>query len=256
VIPVDYGGHPADLDAIRSIAKRRALVVIEDACHALGAERNGRPVGSLSDMTVFSFHPVKHITTGEGGMVVTNNRRFADRLRRFRAHGIVRRARDAESRPWYYEMVDLGYNYRIPDTACALGLSQLLRLTANLARRRAIAAAYDREFDGMRGIRRPEVAEGVESAWHLYPIRIDAARFGVSRDAAIRALRAANIGAMVHYVPVTFHPYYRQRFGYRAGDYPVAERAYRQLISLPMFPAMTDRDVDDVVRAVRAVAGA
>jgi UDP-4-amino-4,6-dideoxy-N-acetyl-beta-L-altrosamine transaminase len=250
VIPVDYAGHPADLDAIRAVAKRHGLLVIEDACHALGATYRGRPVGAISDMTVFSFHPVKHITTAEGGMVATNSRRFAERLRRFRAHGIVRPRRDAERRPWYYEMVDLGFNYRIPDVACALGLSQLSRLDRNLERRRAIAARYAQALAAVPGVRLPEAAADAESAWHLYPVRIDPARFGRTRDDVVRGLRAANIGVTVHYIPVTLHPYYRQRFGCRPGAFPVAERAYRGLVSLPMFPAMRDCDVDDVVRAL------
>lgn len=250
VIPVDYAGHPADLDAIRAIARRRGLTVIEDACHALGATYRGRPVGSLSDMTVFSFHPVKHIAMGEGGLVATNSRRFADRLRRFRSHGVVRPAADTERRPWYYEMVELGYNYRVPDTACALGLSQLSKLRDNLSRRRAIAAAYAEALAPVPGVRVPEVAASAEPAWHLYPIRIDPSRFGMTRDDAVRALRQAGIGVTVHYIPVTMHPYYRRRFGFRAGDFPVAEGAYRRLISLPMFHAMSDADVVRVVSTI------
>jgi UDP-4-amino-4,6-dideoxy-N-acetyl-beta-L-altrosamine transaminase len=251
IIPVDYAGHPAQLDVIRSIARRRGLLVIEDACHALGATYRGRPVGSWSDMTVFSFHPVKHITTGEGGLVATNSRRLADRLRRFRTHGIVRPPRAGARRPWYYEMVELGYNYRLPDIGCALGLSQLQRLPANLARRRAIAGRYTEALRTIPGIQLPVTTSAVESAWHLYPIRIDARRFGTSRDDVVRALRQANIGVTVHYIPVTQHPYYRRRYGYKPGDFPVAERAYKGLVSLPMFHRMIDGDVDRVIAAIR-----
>ncbi|OGX49099.1 MAG: UDP-4-amino-4,6-dideoxy-N-acetyl-beta-L-altrosamine transaminase [Omnitrophica WOR_2 bacterium RIFCSPLOWO2_12_FULL_63_16] len=252
ILPVDYGGHPARLDAIRALSRRHGLLVIEDACHALGAEYGGRRIGSLSDITVFSFHPVKHITTGEGGMAVTNDAALAARLRRFRNHGIVRRAKDRTSRPWYYEMVELGYNYRISDIACALGRSQLSRLAQNLARRRAIAQRYTERFSALPGLRVPEVLPEARPAWHLYPVRI-ASRLG--RDRVFRALREEQIGVNVHYIPVTRHPYYRKRFGYRRGAHPVAERAARQLISLPMFHGMSDRDVERVIQSVEKVLG-
>lgn len=249
LIPMDYGGHPADLEAIRGIAARHGLLVIEDACHALGAQSHGQRVGAFSDMTVFSFHPVKHITTGEGGMVVTNHAKLAQRLRRFRNHGIVRHPKDRKDRPWYYEMVELGYNYRISDVACALGGSQLARLPHNLARRRAIAQRYTNALGMVPGLRVPTVADGVSPAWHLYPIRVDRR----DRDEVIRALRARRIGANVHYIPVPLHPYYRRRFGYRRGDFPVAERASCELITLPLFHGMTDQDADNVIEAVRRV---
>ncbi len=250
ILPGDYAGHPARLDELRALARRRKLLVIGDACHALGAEDRGRRIGSLSDITIFSFHPVKHITTGEGGMAVTNSAMLARRLRRFRNHGVVRPSRDAARRPWYYEMVDLGYNYRIPDILCALGRSQLSRLDENLARRRSIAAQYARALSALPGVRVPAVRSGANPAWHLYPIRIDAKRVGIGRDEAIRRLRAEGIGATVHYIPVTRHPYYRKRFGCRPGDFPVAEKAFRQLITLPLSHGMTDADVRDVIDAV------
>lgn len=252
VISVDYGGHPARLDAIRAVARRHRLFVVEDACHALGADYRGRRVGSLSDMTVFSFHPVKHITTGEGGMAVTNNPRLAQRLRRFRNHGIVRRPKDQSARPWYYEMVELGYNYRISDIACALGRSQLSRLPQNLARRRAIARRYTEALGALPGLRVPTVHPDATPAWHLYPVRVTGR---LSRDLVFNALREERIGVNVHYIPVPQHPYYRKRFGYRRGAYPVAERASRQLISLPMFHGMSDQDVTDAITAVRRVMG-
>jgi perosamine synthetase len=254
IIPVDYAGHPAELDEILDLAARHGLVVIEDACHALGAMYKHRPVGSLGHMTVFSFHPVKHLTTGEGGIVMTNNSEYAAALHRFRNHGISSdaRARQAVGR-WFYEMVDLGYNYRLPDIACALGLQQLTRLDANLARRRQIADRYDREFHGIEGMRTPEVLPYVDPAWHLYPIRLNLACLSVGRDEVFRALRAENIGVNVHYIPVHLHPYYRRRFSYRGGEFPVAEAAYASLISLPMFHGMSDQDVEDVILAVSKV---
>src|SRR5579871_4771846 len=254
ILPVDYAGTPADLDAIRALAERNGLIVIEDACHALGAEYRGRKVGSISDMTVFSFHPVKHITTGEGGMVTTNNSKFAETLRRFRNHGISSDARQRQSAgQWHYEMVLLGFNYRLPDIVCALGIRQLKKLEANLSRRREIAAIYDAAFRQLPGIIPPVVKSDVNPAWHLYPIRLDLEKLSVHRGQIFRALRAENIGVNVHYIPVHLHPYYRDRFGYRGGEFPVAEAAYSQLISLPMFHSMSEQDIADVIHAVKKV---
>ena len=251
VLPVDYSGHPADLDAILHLAEQRGLTVIEDACHALGAEYRGRRVGGISHMSVFSFHPVKHLTTGEGGMVTTDRAEFAQTLRRFRNHGISSDARQRQTAgQWYYEMTLLGFNYRLTDVACALGISQLERLAANLARRRGIAARYTAAFRSMPGVIPPTVRNDILPAWHLYPIRLDLARLNADRAQFFRALRAENIGVNVHYIPVHTHPYYRDRFGYRGGEYPVAEDAYERLISLPMFHGMSDQDVEDVIHAV------
>jgi UDP-4-amino-4,6-dideoxy-N-acetyl-beta-L-altrosamine transaminase len=253
IIPIDYAGHPADLDTILDIADRHNLIVIEDACHALGAEYRGKRVGSMAHMTVFSFHPVKHLTTGEGGMVTTNNPLYADKLRKFGNHGISSGARERQHHgQWHYEMVLLGYNYRLPDIACALGLSQLAKLPANLARRREIAAMYTSAFAGIDGIVMPATRPEANPAWHLYPIRVDP-RLGITREEIFRALRAENIGVNVHYIPVHLHPYYRDRFGYRGGEFPVAESAFESLISLPMFHGMTNVDVVDVIRAVTLV---
>ena len=254
IIGVDYAGHPAEWNALREIAQKNGLVVIEDACHALGAEYGPQRVGSIADLTVFSFHPVKHITTGEGGMVTTNDANRAEMLRRFRNHGISSDARQRQSAgQWHYEMVLLGFNYRLPDIACALGLEQLKKLDANLARRREIAARYAAAFREMPGIIAPVVRPEVNPAWHLYPIRLDLKKLAADRGQIFRALRAENIGVNVHYIPVHLHPYYRDRFGYQGGEFPVAEGAYERLISLPMFHAMTDQDVSDVVQAASKV---
>jgi perosamine synthetase len=251
ILPVDYAGHPADLDAFMEMAGEHNLIVIEDAAHALGATYHNKRVGSLAHMTVFSFHPVKHITTGEGGMVVTNNEELAQRLRIFRSHGINSDPRERSiAGQWYYEMIDLGYNYRLPDINCALGLSQLGRLDKNLARRREVARRYDNAFGENEAILTPLVRPLVEPAWHLYPVRI---ADELDRGEVFKALRAENLGVNVHYIPVHLQPYYREHFGYRAGNYPAAEKAYSQLISLPMFHSMTDRDVDDVIVAVGKV---
>lgn len=256
ILPMDYAGHPADLDLILELADRHGLMVIEDACHALGAEYKGKRVGSISRITVFSFHPVKHITTGEGGMVTTEDAELAHRLRVFRNHGIDSDARQRQAEgQWYYDMVALGYNYRLTDIGCALGLSQLRRLHTNLARRREIAARYTGALQGIPGVIPPAVRPDVNPAWHLYPIRLDLARLRVDRAEIFRALQAEGLGVNVHYIPVHMHPYYREHLGYQGGEYPVAEDAYERLISLPMFHAMSDQDVEDVIEAVSKVLG-
>src|ERR1700687_6057807 len=242
IFAVDYAGHPAALDELGQLAKAQAPqgqspLLIEDACHALGAEYRGKRVGGIADMTVFSFHPVKHLTTGEGGMVATNDARLAETLRRFRNHGISSDARQRQaSGQWYYEMVLLGFNYRLTDVACALGLSQLMKLRPNLARRREIAAHYAAAFRAVPGLIPPSVRGYVGPAWHLYQIRAELANLTVDRGQIFRALRAEHIGVNVHYIPVHLHPYYRNQFGHRDGECPVAAAAYERLIRLPTFP--------------------
>ncbi len=254
ILAVDYAGHPADLDAILELADRNGMTVIEDASHALGAEYRNRRVGSIAHMTVFSFHPVKHLATGEGGMVTTNRADYAEALRRFRNHGISSDARQRQAEgQWHYEMVLLGFNYRLTDIACALGLSQLKKLEANLARRREIAARYATAFRDLAGVARPAVRAEVNPAWHLYPVRLNLEKLSADRAQIFRALRGENIGVSVHYILVHRHPYYRDRFGYRGGEYPIAEDAYERLISLPMFHGMSDQDVEDVIAATRKV---
>jgi perosamine synthetase len=257
VIAVDYAGHPAALDELGRLAKEHGALLIEDACHALGAESRGKRVGGIADMTAFSFHPVKHLTTGEGGMVTTNDAGLAETLRRFRNHGISSEARERQQAgQWFYEMVLLGFNYRLTDIACALGLSQLERLDANLARRREIAAQYNAAFASLPGVTVPAVREGVNPAWHLYPIRLKLETLTAGRGEVFRALRAENLGVNVHYIPVHQHPYYRELFQSGTSSrlsYPVAEDAYERLISLPMFHSMTAQDVEDVIHAVGKV---
>jgi len=255
VLPVDYAGHPAEMDAILELAARHGLIVIEDASHALGAEYRQRRTGGIAHMTVFSFHPVKHLATGEGGMVTTDRADCAEALRRFRNHGISSEARQRQTAgQWHYEMVLLGFNYRLTDMACALGLSQLKKLKANLMRRREIAERYSTVFAGLAGVTLPAVRADVSPAWHLYPIRLNLEKLTADRAQVFRALRAENIGVNVHYIPVHRHPYYRDRFGYRGGEYPIAEDAYERLISLPMFHGMSDQDVEDVITAVKKIA--
>jgi perosamine synthetase len=254
ILPVAYAGHPADLGAIVALAEKHDLTVIEDACHALGAEYHGHRTGSIAHMTVFSLHPVKHLTTGEGGMVTTDRSDFAESLRKFRNHGINHDAHERNaSGTWFYDVTTLGFNYRLTDIACALGISQLKKVETNLARRREVASRYAEAFRELAGISIPREREGVKSAWHLYPIRIDRKILGADRKQVFRALRAENIGVNVHYIPVHLHSLYRERFAYKGGECPVAEAAYEQLISLPMFHGMNKRDVDDVISTVKKV---
>jgi perosamine synthetase len=256
VLPVDYAGHPAEMDVFLKLAADHDLIVIEDACHALGAEYQRRLTGSVAHMTVFSFHPVKHLTTGEGGMVTTDRPDLAEILRQFRNHGISSDARQRQSAgQWFYEMVSLGFNYRLTDIASALGLSQLKNLEANLARRREIVARYTAGLRDLAAITLPAARAGVNPAWHLYPVRLNLQELAADRGQIFRALRAENIGVNVHYIPVHLHPYYRERFGYHGGEYPIAEDAYQRLISIPMFHGMSDEDVEDVIDAVRKVVG-
>ena len=254
LIVVDYAGHPADMDAFGELARRKGLVLIEDACHALGASYRGRLVGGLADMTIFSFHPVKHITTGEGGMVTTNDGSLARKLRVFRNHGIDSDARERQSRgDWRYDMTELGFNYRLSDIACALGLSQLARLKTNIENRQRIASRYDEAFRDVPGLKLPAARTEVGHARHIYPLRVDPRTSGVGRDVLFSELRAEGIGVNVHYIPVHFHPYYRDRLGHKAGECPVAEAAYGELITLPLFNGMLSRDVQDVIKAVNKV---
>ena len=255
IIAVDYAGQPCDYDALQAIADRHGLALVDDACHAVGGSYQGRPVGTLAELNTFSFHPVKHLTTGEGGMVTTNDLELARRMRVFRNHGITadHRQRDQQG-SWFYEMVDLGYNYRLSDVQCALGLSQLHKLPGWVSRRQGIAQRYDATFAEVSAVRPLAVRPDVSHAYHLYVVRIDTEALGIDRDAVFRALRAENIGVNVHYIPVHLHPYYRDRLGTEPGMCPVAEAAYERIISLPIFPRMSDHDVDDVIEAVSKVA--
>lgn len=253
IIAVDYTGQPADLDELRDIARRHRLILIEDAAHALGAEYHGRRVGGIADLTAFSLHPVKLITTGEGGVVTTNDPAFAERMRVFRNHGITAdHHQRAAAGSHYYEMVDLGYNYRITDFQCALGLRQLRKLPTWLKRRAEIAKRYNAALADNSATRVPCILPDRRSAWHLYVLRLELEHLRATRDEVLAALRAENIGANVHYIPVPWHPYY-QRLGYKRGSWPVSEEAYRRIITLPIFPAMTDTDIEDVIGAVEKV---
>ena len=246
IAAVDYAGQPCDYPALREICDRRGLKLVADACHSLGGDLAGAPVGSLADASCFSFHPVKHVTTAEGGAVVTDHDEAALRARRFRNHGIDSDHRSrAAAGAWFYEQVDLGFNYRLSDLQCALGLSQLDRLPGWIERRRSLAARYDELLAQVDGVHPLAVRRQAGHAYHLYVVQVDG-----DRDAIFAALRDGGIGANVHYVPVHLHPYHRERLGTGPGLCPVAEAAYERILSLPLFPAMTDGDVDRVVGAL------
>lgn len=257
LIAVDYTGQPCEYDALREIAQAHGLALVADACHALGGSYKGRPVGSLADVSTFSLHPVKPMTTGEGGVVTTDDSHLASRLRLFRNHGITSSHRQREEQgSWFYEMVDLGYNYRLTDFQCALGISQLRKLPGWVARRQAIARRYDEALAAIPAVSGLGVSPHVSHAYHLYVIRLDLTILRADRAAVYSALRAEGIGVNVHYIPVHLHPFYRERFGTRPGLCPVAEAVYEQILSLPIFPRMSDEDVEDVLRAVTKVANA
>jgi UDP-4-amino-4,6-dideoxy-N-acetyl-beta-L-altrosamine transaminase len=247
VTAVDFAGHPADYPALeRAVAGRCAIIA--DAAHSIGATLDGRPVGTLASQSALSFHPVKTITTGEGGAVVTSDPALAGRAARFRTHGIERDpARMAANEgPWWYEEQDLGFNYRITDLQCALGSSQVAKLGRFVTRRRAIAARYTAAMAGCAALQLPTVRAGAEPAWHLYPLRVRAAS---RRSAFVERLRALGLGVQVHYIPVHWHPVY-QRLDCRRGMFPVAEDWYAREVSIPMYPKLSDSDVDSVIERV------
>lgn len=251
IIAVDYAGQPCNYQALKTVAEEHGLALVADACHALGASCKGRPVGTLADLNTFSLHPVKHITSGEGGVVTTERRDLAERLRIFRNHGISSDSRQrAAQKTWFYEMVDLGYNYRLSDIQCALGMSQLFKLGRWIERRQAIASRYDAAFAQVAGLAPLQVRSDVSHAYHLYVIRLDLERLEVDRETVFRALREEGIAVNVHYIPVHLHPFYRKRFGTDRGLCPVAEDAYDRILSLPIFPRMADEDVERVIRCV------
>ena len=257
VIAVDFAGQPCDYAALKKIACRHGLVLVADACHALGAQYKGQPAGSVADLSIFSFHPVKHITTGEGGMITTSNPEFARRMRMFRNHCITTDHRErAEQGSWFYEMVDLGYNYRITDFQCALGLSQLKKLPAWIQRRQWIAERYTEAFSREPAVTPLAVRPDVEHVYHLYVIRLNTKQIRASREQVFTSLRTQGIGVNVHYIPVHLHPFYRNRFGTSAGLCPAAEAAYEEILSLPIFPGMSDGDVERVIATVSQVIAA
>lgn len=254
LIPVHFTGQPCDMEKIGQIAAEYNLIVIEDAAHAVGADYQDKRIGGISDMTTFSFHPVKHITTGEGGMITTNDEDLYRKLLLFRSHGITR---DKEllleqQGPWYYEQQKLGYNYRITDIQAALGVSQLKKADQFLQRRREIASLYTEALQGETALVTPHQQPGCHSSWHLYVIELQLEKLKCGRREIFETLRHANIGVNVHYIPVYQHPYYREH-GYSDVECIHSERYYERAITLPLFPKMTNQDVEDVIQSVKTI---
>ena len=255
VIAVDYTGQSVELDKLLGICRDHNIRLIEDASHSIGTKYKGSPVGSIADMTTFSFHPVKTITGGEGGAVMTNNREIAKKLLMFRTHGITRDEEMLEKEPhgkWYYEQLDLGYNYRLTDFQAALLISQLNKLAMFSERRKEIAKKYDEAFSKIEVVKVQKNIEESDTTPHLYVLQLNLEKLSTDRKGVFDALWAENICCNVHYIPVYYHPYY-EKLGYKKGLCPIAENLYERIISLPLFYAMTDGDVEDVINAVKKV---
>ena len=248
VIGVDYAGQPCDWDQLREIASQYQLALVADACHALGAEYKKKKVGTLADLTVFSFHPVKHITTGEGGLITTDRKELAQKMRHFRNHGITTDSKQKQEKgSWYYEMEDLGFNYRLTDIQCALGISQMKRFPEFLSRRRQIAAIYDEAFKAHTLINPLTKRADSNHAYHLYVVKIDFGESLMDKADLFAKLKSKGIAVNVHYIPVYLHPYYKNTFKLSENLCPEAENGYRQIISLPIYSKMSNEDVEYVI---------
>jgi len=263
---VHFAGQPCDMKEIFRLKEKFGFSVIEDSCHALGGEYLDTKIGSCTfcDLSVFSFHPVKHITTGEGGAVVGNDERFYEKLLMFRNHGMHKKSEmfinrelafdmDGEQNTWYYEMAEVGHNYRITDIQCALGVSQIEKIDQFVHRRRSIAEMYNEGFTDNYLIRTPYEKNGVKSAYHLYVLQIDFESLGKSRNQVMQELRDVGIGSQVLYIPVHLQPYYSDKYGYKLGDFPEAEDYYFHCLSIPMFPGLTDQEVAYVIEHVNRI---
>ena len=255
IIPVHLAGQPCDMQQILRIARNYDLKVIEDAAHALPARYNGNMIGSIGDITCFSFYATKTITTGEGGMATTENSKWADRMRMMSLHGISLDAWDryTDKGSWYYEIIRPGYKYNLTDIAGALGIEQLKRCDDFYQARLRIAARYDEAFTDLPEIQIPRCAPHVQHAWHLYIIQLNTQRLSIDRRDFIKALKNQNIGASVHFIPLHLHPFYRDTFGYQPGDFPQASAVFEGIISLPIYPRMTEANVDAVISAVKRI---
>ena len=255
IVPVHYAGQACSLREILELADKHGIPVIEDAAHAAGAEYQGARIGSHGRAVCFSFYAIKNMTTGEGGMITTNNDALARRLRLLSLHGMSHDAwkRYTETGSWYYEVLEPGYKYNMTDIQAALGIHQLRRLDGFIRRRQKLAAMYDSAFSDLREILLPKQFPDRNHTFHLYPIRLNAGLLRLNRSEFIDELRARNIGTSVHFIPLHRHPFYRERYGYQSEQFPVCEDIYQGLLSLPLYPKMTDRDGEDVIEAVHDI---
>lgn len=255
IIPVHYGGHPCDMDEIMKIASDHDLYVIEDAAHAIGSKYKGKNIGTIGDVTCFSFYATKNLATGEGGMITTNNEELAEKMRLLSLHGISKDAwkRYSSEGSWYYEILYPGYKYNMSDIEASIGIHQLKKLDSMQVRRNDIANIYNKSFKDVPEIIIPTVKDYAEHAWHLYPILVSTDLLNIKRNDFIEVLKAENIGTSVHFIPLHLHPYYNENYGFKKGDFPVAESIYQKEMSLPIYPKMTDEDVHKVVNAVKKI---
>jgi dTDP-4-amino-4,6-dideoxygalactose transaminase len=256
IVPVHYGGQACDLDAAADLARRYGLFLVEDAAHAAGCEYRGRRVGTHGDAVAFSFYATKNMTTGEGGMITTNDGELAARMRRLSLHGMSRDAwnRYSETGTWYYEVLEAGFKANMTDIQASLGIHQLKKLNGFISRRREIAQQYGEAFADLPELILPRELPNRNHVYHLYPLQLNPRRIGIDRSAFVTALHDAGIGASVHFIPVHLHPFYQTTFRYHEGSCPKAEKIYEHLLSLPLYPRMVDRDVQDVIEAVRQIA--
>jgi dTDP-4-amino-4,6-dideoxygalactose transaminase len=255
IIPVHFGGHPCDMETILEVARRHKLFVIEDAAHALPAKYRDKTVGTIGDITCFSFYATKTITTGEGGMATTQNPEWAARMRMMSLHGISHDAwkRYTKEGSWYYEVVQPGFKYNLTDIGAAIGIEQLKKCDAFGAARNRIAAIYDERFSDLVEIQTPMCEPDVQHAWHLYVIQLDLERLKINRHQLIEALKEQGVGTSVHFIPLHLHPYYRDKFGYAPDDFPNATQIYQRIISLPIYPKMTKANIEHVGEAVSKI---
>lgn len=255
IIPTHIAGQPCDMDEIMNLANKYNLKVFEDAAHAIYSEYKGRKIGTIGDTTSFSFYATKNLTTAEGGMITTNDDELARMIRIYVLHGISHDAynRYAKGGSWYYEVVVPGYKYNMTDIAAAMGICQLKKLESMQKRRERIAEIYNKEFKRMPEVEIPFIQNNIKMAWHLYIIKLNLYQLKINRDQFVEELRKRNIGTSVHFIPVHYFPYYKNKFGFKKGDFPNAESVYERIISLPLFTRMTDDDVYDVIEAVEDV---
>jgi dTDP-4-amino-4,6-dideoxygalactose transaminase len=251
MMPVHFGGQPSDMEALQSLAASRGLHVIEDAAHALPSSYKNQRIGSLGELTAFSFYATKPVTTGEGGMVTTNDDAYAGRIRTMRLHGISRDAWNrAADRAWGYEVQEAGYKYNLTDFQSALGIVQLAKCNEAYEARRRIAERYSQTFSGLASLDVPAILPDRQGSWHLYVLRLRLERLKINRDRFVEELEQRGVAASVHFIPLHLHPYYQRQFGYRASDFPQAEHEYNRCLSLPIFPAMTEEEIESVIAAV------